>query len=130
MNDAPHMRCGFVAVLGAPNAGKSSLINELVGAKVSIVTHKVQTTRIRIMGIATKDESQIVFIDTPGIFEPRRRLDRAMVDAAWRGANDADRIMLVVDAKRGMDRDTARIVDCLEESKRTAALGLNQIDLG
>ncbi|MEC8201381.1 MAG: GTPase, partial [Pseudomonadota bacterium] len=92
MNDAPHMRCGFVAVLGAPNAGKSSLINELVGAKVSIVTHKVQTTRIRIMGIATKDDSQIVFIDTPGIFEPRRRLDRAMVDAAWRGANDADRI--------------------------------------
>ena len=89
MNDAPHMRCGFVAVLGAPNAGKSTLINELVGAKVSIVTHKVQTTRIRIMGIAIKDESQIIFIDTPGIFEPRRRLDRAMVDAAWRGASDA-----------------------------------------
>ncbi|MEC8776821.1 MAG: GTPase, partial [Pseudomonadota bacterium] len=97
MNDAPNMRCGFVAVLGAPNAGKSTLINELVGAKVSIVTHKVQTTRIRIMGIATQDESQIVFIDTPGIFEARRRLDRAMVDAAWRGASDADRIMLVVD---------------------------------
>ncbi|MED5575041.1 MAG: GTPase Era, partial [Pseudomonadota bacterium] len=129
MNDVPHMRCGFVAVLGAPNAGKSTLINELVGAKVSIVTHKVQTTRIRIMGIATKDESQIVFIDTPGIFEPRRRLDRAMVDAAWRGANDADRIMLVVDAKRGMDRDTARIVDGLKESKHTAALILNKIDL-
>ena len=129
MNDAPHMRCGFVAVLGAPNAGKSTLINELVGAKVSIVTHKVQTTRIRIMGIATKDDSQIVFIDTPGIFEPRRRLERAMVDAAWRGASDADRIMLVVDAKRGMDRDTARIVDGLEESKRTAALVLNKIDL-
>ena len=128
MNDA-HMRCGFVAVLGPPNAGKSTLINELVGAKVSIVTHKVQTTRIRIMGIATKDDSQIVFIDTPGIFEPRRRLDRAMVDAAWRGASDADRIMLVVDAKRGMDRDTARIVEGLEESKRTAALVLNKIDL-
>ena len=129
MNDAPHMRCGFVAVLGAPNAGKSTLINELVGAKVSIVTHKVQTTRIRIMGIATKDDSQIVFIDTPGIFEPRRRLDRAMVDAAWRGASDADRIMLVVDAKRGMDRDTALIVDGLKKSKRTAALILNKIDL-
>ena len=129
MNDAPHMRCGFVAVLGAPNVGKSTLINELVGAKVSIVTHKVQTTRIRIMGIATKDESQIVFIDTPGIFEPRRRLDRAMVDAAWRGASDADRILLVVDAKRGMDRDTARIVEGLEASKRTAALVLNKIDL-
>ena len=122
-------RCGFVAVLGAPNAGKSTLINELVGAKVSIVTHKVQTTRIRIMGIAKKDESQVVFIDTPGIFEPRRRLDRAMVEAAWRGANDADRIMLVVDAKRGMDRDTARIVTGLGKSKRTAILVLNKIDL-
>ena len=122
-------RCGFVAVLGAPNAGKSTLINELVGAKVSIVTHKVQTTRIRIMGIAKKDESQVVFIDTPGIFEPRRRLDRAMVEAAWRGANDADRIMLVVDAKRGMDRDTARIVTGLGKSKRTAVLVLNKIDL-
>jgi len=122
-------RCGFVAVLGAPNAGKSTLINELVGAKVSIVTHKVQTTRIRIMGIAKKDESQVVFIDTPGIFEPRRRLDRAMVEAAWRGANDADRIMLVVDAKRGMDRDTARIVTGLGKSKRTAVLVLNNIDL-
>ena len=129
MAEPSKSRCGFVAVLGAPNAGKSTLINELVGAKVSIVTHKVQTTRIRIMGIARKDESQIVFIDTPGIFEPRRRLDRAMVEAAWRGANDADRIMLVVDAKRGMERDTARIVKGLENSKRTAVLVLNKIDL-
>ena len=129
MAELSKSRCGFVAVLGAPNAGKSTLINELVGAKVSIVTHKVQTTRIRIMGIAKKEESQIVFIDTPGIFEPRRRLDRAMVEAAWRGANDADRIMLVVDAKRGMERDTARIVKGLENSKRTAVLVLNKIDL-
>ena len=122
-------RCGFVALIGEPNAGKSTLLNRLVGSKIAPVTHKVQTTRIRIMGIATKDESQIVFIDTPGIFEPRRRLDRAMVDAAWRGASDADRIMLVVDAKLGMDRDTARIVEGLKESKRTAALVLNKIDL-
>ena len=129
MAEPSKSRCGFVAVLGAPNAGKSTLINELVGAKVSIVTHKVQTTRIRIMGIAKKEESQIVFIDTPGIFEPRRRLDRAMVEAAWRGANDADRIMVVVDAKRGIERDTARIVKGLEKSKRKAFLVLNKIDL-
>ncbi|MEL0114059.1 MAG: GTPase, partial [Rickettsiales bacterium] len=82
-------RCGFIAVLGAPNAGKSTLINQLVGAKVSIVTHKVQTTRIRIMGIAVREKTQLVFIDTPGNFAPRRRLDRAMVDAAWRGAAEA-----------------------------------------
>lgn len=129
MADQNENRCGFVAVLGAPNAGKSTLINELVGAKVSIVTHKVQTTRIRIMGIATRDACQLVFIDTPGIFEPRRRLDRAMVDAAWRGAADADRIMLVVDAKRGIDPDTKRIMDGLTKSQRTAMLVLNKIDL-
>ncbi|MBO88373.1 MAG: GTPase Era [Rickettsiales bacterium] len=129
MAESSKSRCGFVAVLGAPNAGKSTLVNELVGAKVSIVTHKVQTTRIRIMGIAKKEECQIVFIDTPGIFEPRRRLDRAMVEAAWQGANDADRIMLIVDAKRGMNRDTVRILKGLENSNQMAVLVLNKIDL-
>jgi GTP-binding protein Era len=123
------MKCGFVAVIGAPNAGKSTLMNRLVGAKVSIVTHKVQTTRTRIMGIATRDKCQLVFIDTPGIFEPRRRLDRAMVDAAWRGAADSDKVMLVVDAKRRIDGDTQRIVDGLQRTKRTALLALNKIDL-
>jgi GTP-binding protein Era len=129
MSEAPGMKCGFVAVIGAPNAGKSTLMNRFVGAKVSIVTHKVQTTRSRIMGIATRGQCQLVFIDTPGIFEPRRRLDRAMVDAAWRGAADSDKVMLVVDAKRGVDGDTQRIVDGLRRTKRTALLALNKIDL-
>jgi GTP-binding protein Era len=129
MSEVPGMKCGFVAVIGAPNAGKSTLMNRLVGAKVSIVTHKVQTTRTRIMGIATRDKCQLVFIDTPGIFEPRRRLDRAMVDAAWRGAADSDKVMLVVDAKRRIDGDTQRIVDGLQRTKRTALLALNKIDL-
>jgi len=129
MSEASGMKCGFVAVIGAPNAGKSTLMNRLVGAKVSIVTHKVQTTRTRIMGIVTRDQCQLVFIDTPGIFEPRRRLDRAMVNAAWRGAADSDKVMLVVDAKRGVDDDTQRIVDGLRRTKRTALLALNKIDL-
>jgi GTP-binding protein Era len=129
MSEVANTRCGFIAVLGAPNAGKSTLINQLVGAKVSIVTHKVQTTRIRIMGIAILEKTQLVFIDTPGIFAPRRRLDRAMVDAAWRGAAEADRIMLVVDAKRGVDQDTQRIVDGLKKTQRKAFLILNKIDL-
>jgi len=129
MSEVANTRCGFIAVLGAPNAGKSTLINHLVGAKVSIVTHKVQTTRIRIMGIAIREKTQLVFIDTPGIFAPRRRLDRAMVDAAWRGAAEADRIMLVVDAKRGVDQDTQRIVDGLKKTQRKAFLILNKIDL-
>lgn len=129
MSEGTETKCGFVAVIGAPNAGKSTLMNRLVGAKVSIVTHKVQTTRIRIMGIATRDESQLVFIDTPGIFEPKRRFDRAMVDAAWRGAADADKVMLVVDAKRGIDGDTQRIVDGLIRTKRSVLLILNKIDL-
>ncbi|MEE2688145.1 MAG: GTPase Era [Pseudomonadota bacterium] len=122
-------RCGFVAVIGAPNVGKSTLINCFVGAKVSIVTHKVQTTRTRILGIAMRDEAQLVFIDTPGIFEPRRRLDRAMVDAAWRGTADGDCVMLLVDAKRGIDADTERIVEGLRRTKRKATLILNKIDL-
>ena len=95
-------RCGVVAVIGVPNAGKSTLVNQFVGAKVSIVTHKVQTTRSRIRGIAIVDTTQLIYVDTPGIFTPHRRLERAMVDAAWMGAADADIVVLVVDARRGV----------------------------
>ncbi|MEM7238987.1 MAG: GTPase, partial [Pseudomonadota bacterium] len=95
-------RCGFVALIGEPNAGKSTLLNAMVGAKVSIVTHKVQTTRTRIRGVAIAGQSQIVFVDTPGLFRPRRRLDRAMVASAWAGAGDADFVILMVEAHRGV----------------------------
>ncbi|MEL7028286.1 MAG: GTPase Era [Pseudomonadota bacterium] len=122
-------RCGFVAVMGAPNAGKSTLVNHMVGAKVSIVTHKAQTTRTAIRGVALEGASQIVFVDTPGVFAPRRRLDRAMVGAAWAGAEGADVILLLVDAagKTGGD-GTTRILDGLREANRTAVLVLNKID--
>src|SRR5512137_1033628 len=99
-------RCGFIAVIGAPNAGKSTLVNALVGTKVSIVSHKVQTTRVPVRGIAMEGRSQLVLIDTPGIFQPKRRLDRAMVDAAWSRAGDADAIVLIVDAAKGIDEDS------------------------
>lgn len=122
-------RCGFVALIGAPNAGKSTLLNRLVGAKVSIVTPKVQTTRTRVLGIALRDNAQVLFIDTPGIFAPRRRLDRAMVAAAWSGAADADIVVLLVDAARPVSDDTRRIVDGLSKAGRTAILALNKIDL-
>lgn len=122
-------RCGFIAVLGAPNVGKSTLVNQLTGAKVTIVSAKVQTTRVRVLGIAVDGAAQMVFVDTPGIFDPRRRLDRAMVDAAWRGARDADLVVLVVDAARGVDADTKRIVDGLKDQDRAAMLVLNKIDL-
>ena len=102
-------RCGIVSVLGAPNAGKSTFVNRLVGAKVTIVSPKVQTTRTRVRGIALKDQIQLIYTDTPGIFAPKRRLDRAMVDAAWGGVVDADVIAVLVDAKRGIDRDVERI---------------------
>ncbi|MGH6926904.1 MAG: GTPase Era [Dongiaceae bacterium] len=129
MAEAP-TRCGFVAILGAPNVGKSTLLNQLVGAKVSIVSPKVQTTRMRVLGVAIRDRAQLVFIDTPGIFAPRRRLDRAMVRAAWRGAEDADLVLLLADAsRRGIDDDTRRIVAGLKAAGRTAILGLNKIDL-
>ncbi len=121
--------CGFVAVLGAPNVGKSTLINQIVGAKVSIVSPKVQTTRTRILGIAVTGPAQIIFIDTPGIFTPRRRLDRAMVAAAWGGAADADAILLLVDAARGIDADTRGILKRLKGDGRKAVLALNKIDL-
>jgi GTP-binding protein Era len=123
-------RSGFTALIGAPNAGKSTLMNAMVGSKVSIVTPKVQTTRSRIRGIAMEGASQIVFIDTPGIFQPKRRLDRAMVQAAWKGAEDGDVLLLVHDcARREIDQDTAAIVAQLAESGRPASLVLNKIDL-
>ena len=122
-------RAGFATVLGAPNAGKSTLVNTLVGAKVSIVSPKVQTTRSLVRGIMIHKQSQVVLVDTPGIFQPRRRLDRAMVAAAWTGAADGDQVLLLVDAKRGLDDDTARIVDSLKEQHRDAWLVLNKVDV-
>ncbi len=123
-------RAGFVALIGAPNAGKSTLMNAMVGTKVSIVTPKVQTTRSRVRGIAMEGESQIIFIDTPGIFQPKRRLDRAMVSAAWKGAEDGDVLLLLHDcARREIDEDTARIVEQLAQSGRRASLVLNKLDL-
>ncbi len=121
-------RCGFIAVIGTPNAGKSTLVNALVGAKVTIVSRKVQTTRFPIKGIAIADASQLVFIDTPGIFRPKRRLDRAMVDAAWGGAHDADVVALIVDAAKGIDEDVERILDKLEATRAVRLLVLNKVD--
>ena len=120
--------CGVVSVLGAPNAGKSTLVNRMVGAKVSIVSPKVQTTRIRVRGVSLYANTQINYVDTPGIFVPKRRLDRAMVDAAWGGAADADAIILLVDAQRGVDKDTQRIIEGLNKRKSTASLVLNKVD--
>lgn len=122
-------RCGYVALVGAPNAGKSTLLNRLVGTKLAIVTPKVQTTRARLLGIAIVGMTQLVLIDTPGIFAPRRRLDRAMVAAAWAGMADADRIVLLADAARPDDADTWQIIERLKESGRRAILALNKIDL-
>jgi len=122
-------RCGHVALIGATNAGKSTLLNRLVGRKLAIVTPKPQTTRTRLLGIATEGPAQIIYVDTPGIFIPRRRLDRAMVAAAWSGAEDADETVLLVDAARGIDRDTRRILDRLAEHARESILALNKIDL-
>ena len=121
--------CGYVALIGAPNAGKSTLLNRLVGQKLAIVTPKVQTTRTRLLGIVIAGSSQLILVDTPGIFAPRRRLDRAMVAAAWAGAADADQIVVLVDAARPADPDTQRIIDRLKESGRRAAVALNKIDL-
>ncbi len=122
-------RCGHVALVGAPNAGKSTLLNLLVGSKLSIVTPKVQTTRSRVLGIAIRGDAQLIFIDTPGIFSPKRRLDRAMVAAAWAGAGDADIVVVLIDAARGFDEDSRRIIERLKAAKRRAVLALNKIDL-
>ena len=127
--DAP-TKAGFVTLIGAPNAGKSTLMNAMVGSKVSIVTPKVQTTRSRVRGIAMEGDAQIIFIDTPGIFRPKRRLDRAMVQAAWKGAEDGDIVLLMHDcARRDLDEDTKTIIGQLAESGRKASLVLNKIDL-
>jgi GTPase len=122
-------RCGFVAVIGAPNVGKSTLVNALVGTKVSIVTPKVQTTRALIRGIATEGDAQLILVDTPGIFAPRRRLDRAMVEGAWAGTRDADLVVLVIDASKGVEDDDAAVVKALGGMPVTKALVLNKIDL-
>ncbi len=122
------MRCGFIAVIGAPNAGKSTLVNALVGAKVTIVSRKVQTTRIPVRGIVVEGTSQLVFLDTPGIFRPRRRLDRAMVEAAWAGALDADIVVLLVDSLKGITEDVERILDRLGEARGLKVLVLNKVD--
>src|SRR3982750_3075722 len=122
-------RAGFVAVIGSPNAGKSTLVNALVGQKVAIVSPKAQTTRSRLMGIAIQDQTQIVLVDTPGIFEPRRRLDRAMVAAAGSGAHDADLILFLIDVTVGVNAGTERIVASLSAREHPLFLALNKIDL-
>ena len=122
-------RAGFVAVIGAPNAGKSTLVNGLVGQKVAIVSPKAQTTRARMMGIAIHESSQVVLVDTPGIFEPRRRLDRAMVAAAWGGAGDADLVLLVIDSADGLNREVDRIVSGLEQREHPLWIALNKVDI-
>ena len=129
MTADPGQRAGFVAILGAPNVGKSTLLNRLVGAKVSIVSPKVQTTRTRVLGICIEGPAQVIFIDTPGIFQPRRRLDRAMVAAAWRGSADADDVLLLVDANRGLDRNSAAIAKKLKRAERKVILAINKVDL-
>jgi GTP-binding protein Era len=121
-------RCGFVALIGAPNAGKSTLINQLVGTKVSIVTHKVQTTRSIVRGIALRGKSQIVFVDTPGIFEPRKRLERALVETAWGGAREADLMAVLVDAGRGLDGGVEQLLARVRELRQRKILVLNKID--
>ena len=125
----PGTRCGFVAIIGAPNVGKSTLVNALVGTKVAIVSHKVQTTRALVRGIAMEDGAQLIFVDTPGIFAPKRRLDRAMVTTAWAGAHDADLVCLLVDARRGIDEETGAIVERLKDVQRPRVAILNKVDL-
>lgn len=122
-------KCGFVALIGAPNAGKSTLLNRLTGAKISIVSPKAQTTRARVLGLLVRDDAQIIFVDTPGIFAPKRRLDRAMVEAAWSGAGEADLSLLLIDAKAGLTDDVRAIARKLVETGVKLSLVLNKIDL-
>ena len=126
---ASDTRCGFVALIGAPNAGKSTLLNALVGSKVTIVSHKVQTTRALIRGITLEGKAQLIFVDTPGIFAPKRRLDRAMVTTAWSGAHEADLIGVLIDARKGIDEEAEALLERLAEVKPTKILILNKIDL-
>ena len=128
MNGAAPQRCGFCAIIGAPNAGKSTLLNALAGAKVSIVSHKVQTTRARIRAIVIEGQSQIVFVDTPGIFKPRRKLDEAMVEGAWAGAAEADAVILLADARQA-PAELSELIGALPQLKRDVRLALNKIDL-
>src|SRR4030095_15433539 len=121
-------RCGFIALIGAPNAGKSTLINALVGSKVTIVSRKVQTTRALIRGIAIEGNSQLIFVDTPGIFSPKRRLDRAMVATAWSGAHDADLVGVLIDAREGIDEEAEHILAELKDVRQPKLLVLNKID--
>lgn len=121
-------RSGFVTLIGAPNAGKSTLVNRLVGTKVSIVTHKVQTTRALVRGIVTEDQTQIVLVDTPGIFKPKRRLDRAMVTTAWGGARDADQVLILLDAQSGMNESAEALLESVEKSYQNKTLILNKVD--
>ncbi len=129
MVDFDTYKSGFIAIVGAPNVGKSTLLNKFVGAKVSIVSPKVQTTRSRILGICIKGNTQIIFIDTPGIFAPRRRLDRAMVAAAWSGAGEADEILFLVDSSQGICSNTSAIINKLTDTNRPVYLALNKVDL-
>jgi GTP-binding protein Era len=129
MSDNPNTKCGFVALVGAPNAGKSTLLNTLVGSKIAIVTHKVQTTRSKLVGVAIHDENQMIFVDTPGIFTATKRLERAMVSAAWEGANDADVVVFMVDATLRIGDSTRTIAEGLRNSSKKAILVLNKIDL-
>ncbi|MXV44089.1 GTPase Era [Saccharibacter sp. 17.LH.SD] len=129
MPDHITTRCGFVALVGAPNAGKSTLLNRMAGAKLSIVSPKAQTTRFRTLGIVMRENAQIIFVDLPGIFKPKRRLDRAMVNAAWSGVQDADLTLFLVDVRRGLQDDVEEIVKKLAESKRKIWLVLNKTDL-
>jgi GTP-binding protein Era len=126
--DPTPLRCGYIALVGAPNAGKSTLMNRLMGTKVSIVTPKVQTTRARVIGVMVQGAAQLVFVDTPGIFAPKRRMERAMVAAAWSGAADADVVVLLVDAQRGLTEDVRGIVEGLKSAGRKAVLALNKVD--
>ena len=127
--DATERKCGFVALVGAPNAGKSTLLNSLVGSKVSIVTRKAQTTRAQIRGVVTEGDTQLVFVDTPGIFGAKRRLDRAMVTSAWAGASDADAVALIVDSRKGLTPEVTALLKELEHIKKPKLLVLNKIDL-
>ena len=129
MNETLQTKSGFVALIGAPNAGKSTLVNQLVGTKVSIVTHKVQTTRALIRGIVVHDNAQIVLVDTPGIFSPRRRLDRAMVSTAWNGAKDADIVMVIIDAQAGINEEVEAILETLPKINQEKILVLNKVDV-
>src|SRR6476659_4088072 len=129
MADDAATRCGFIALIGAPNAGKSTLINALVGSKVAIVTPKVQTTRALLRGIAMAGSAPLVLIDTPGMFAPRRRLDRAMVTTAWSGAHDADIVAVLIDAKKGLDDEAEALLKKLEEVRQPKVLILNKVDL-